>query len=90
MNKTEFIDALASSNRWEKDRFGHYKCITKNTDGENVKFRLKIQKISVRLERCMIMDDGAKKWFNISSAYYKDIINIRERAYRLGGAHISL
>lgn len=92
MNMSDFTALLNLSTKWKKDRFGHYKRIIKDANGEDIQLRFKIQKISVRLEKNITRQDGTKEWYNISSTYYKDIVHVRGSVYLLGksGMHVAL
>lgn len=62
MKVQELRNKLDQSNFWEQDAWGHYKSPTG-------KSRIKIQKISVRVEHKM--DDG--RWFSKVNDYLKNI-----------------
>lgn len=76
MKLDEFI-ALMLERGWVRDRFGHLqKTINLKISGEvkPILHRVKLQKISVRLERRTLLDTtGEKRWYLMSSCYTKDI-----------------
>jgi hypothetical protein len=62
MTKSELVSMLSNSERWTRDRFGHFKNSTGN-------IRLKIQPRALRCERKL--SDG--RWINCASDYYGNI-----------------
>lgn len=89
MNKAEFSDILASSNKWTKDLYNHYKRIVKDSDGTDKVFRLKMKTNSVSLEKRIVSADG-NYWLKLTGCYYKDITMVRESVYRLGKSVIKI
>lgn len=85
MDIKELKSALVTKG-WTEDRFGNLKkeVAGRDTDGTEVvrKYRVKVQKISVRLERQFTIEASpyspeTKDWALVSNAYLKDI-KVRE------------
>lgn len=81
MDINELKTALASKG-WSEDRFGHLKHDFRTADGKVYTYRVKVQKLSVRLERQYTIESSqyspAKTdWSKVDGAYLKDI-KVRE------------
>jgi len=76
MKLQEFIERMQERG-WVLDRFGHLKKHIPRSIGDKddtIEHRIKIQKISVRLERRPFLEiTGEKRWYLMSSCYIKDI-----------------
>lgn len=89
ISKDDLIAELKNSNTWKEDRFGHFKKeIIRN--GIIGKYRIKVQEISVRLEKQLVMEDGRKEWFKITGSYFKDIVKIDHGVYRIGSYKVKI
>lgn len=80
------LKAALTSKGWSEDAYGHMKRTIKvlaSEDGKDtITYRVKVQKISVRLERQYEIEatqysPASKNWANIVSCYLKDI-KVRE------------
>jgi hypothetical protein len=67
MEQSECKSLLLSAG-WKEDQWGHMK--NKSVNGEM--FRVKFEKISLRVEKQHSMTHGLKSWINIQSVYYSD------------------
>jgi hypothetical protein len=75
------LKAALISKGWTEDRFGNLKREAQNPNGTSL-YRVKVQKISIRLERQYTIEKMAysperKDWALIESAYLKDV-KVRE------------
>ena len=66
-NKSEVTIALEKSSVWERDRWGHFQTVH---NGQT--YRLKMQELSIRFERKVLVT-GKAEWMNIASDYYKNV-----------------
>ena len=81
MTRAEFIAALRQSPIWEEDMYGHFKL-----EWKGIKYRLKIQAISVRYEKKSLQFDP---WFLKASDYFKNV-NIEDGRLKLQGRLIPI
>lgn len=65
--KLEVTIALEKSSVWERDRWGHFQTVH---NGQT--YRLKMQELSIRFERKVLVA-GKAEWMNIASDYYKNV-----------------
>ena len=66
-NKSEVTIALEKSDVWKRDRYGHFQTVH---NGQS--YRLKVQELSIRFERKVLVA-GKAEWMNIASDYYKNV-----------------
>ena len=66
-NKSEVTFALGISNVWKRDRYGHFQTVH---NGQT--YRLKIQDLSIRFEKKMLVT-GKAEWVNMVSDYYRNV-----------------
>ena len=66
-NKSEVTIALEMSDVWKLDRYGHFQTVH---NGQT--YRLKMQDLSIRFERKMIVT-GKAEWVNMISDYYRNV-----------------
>ena len=66
-NKSEVTITLEKSDVWKRDRWGHFQM----KDGEQ-SYRLKIQDLSIRFEKKMLVG-GKAEWVNMISDYYRNV-----------------
>ena len=66
-NKSEVTIALEKSDVWKLDRYGHFQTVH---NGQT--YRLKMQDLSIRFERKMIVT-GKAEWVNMISDYYRNV-----------------
>ncbi len=66
-NKSEVTIALEMSDVWKRDRYGHFQA--KSGDQS---YRLKMQDISIRFEKKVIIV-GKSEWLNVVSDYYRNV-----------------
>ena len=76
------LKAALISKGWTEDRFGHLKHDFRGPEGEVRTYRVKVQKLSVRLERQYTIEasqysPAKNDWSKVDSAYLKDI-KVRE------------
>jgi hypothetical protein len=69
MSKQEVID-WALNHGWHRDNFGHVQMELRNT-----KYRLKLQKTSIRYEKQVTYSDGQHAWVRLTSVYYSELVN---------------
>ncbi len=74
--KMEVTFALELSSVWKEDRYGHFQTM-KGTQA----YRLKMQDLSVRFEK-RVMITGKAEWLNVVSDYYKNV-SVGEREGKL-------
>ncbi len=67
-NKSEVTIALEKSSVWKRDRYGHFQ----TTNNDRV-YRLKIQELSIRFEKKVLVW-GKAEWMNVISDYYKNAV----------------
>jgi len=67
-NKSEVTIALEKSDVWKLDRYGHFQTVN---DGQS--YRLKMQDLSIRFEKKMLVG-GRAEWVNMISDYYRNVI----------------
>lgn len=81
------LKAALVSKGWNEDAYGHHKktvAVTINGEQTARLFRVKIQKLSVRLERRTTVSDKSE-WFKVTSCYLKDIKVREDGALIIGG-----
>ena len=61
------ITAWATKNGWTKDSYGNLKKIS-----SGIVYRIKLQKLNLRIERKGVYENADVKWEKLSSAYYRD------------------
>ena len=66
-NRSEVTIELEKSSVWERDRWGHFQTVH---NGQT--YRLKMQELSIRFERKVLVA-GKAEWMNIASDYYKNV-----------------
>ena len=66
-NKSEVTIALEMSDVWKLDRYGHFQTVH---NGQT--YRLKIQDLSIRFEKKMLVT-GKAEWVNMISDYYRNV-----------------
>ena len=66
-NKSEVTIALEMSDVWKRDRYGHFQTVH---NGQT--YRLKMQELSIRFERKMLVA-GRAEWVNMISDYYRNV-----------------
>ena len=66
-NKSEVTIALEMSDVWKLDRYGHFQTVH---NGQT--YRLKIQDLSIRFEKKMLVT-GKAEWVNVISDYYRNV-----------------
>ena len=66
-NKSEVTIALEKSDVWKRDRYGHFQTVH---NGQT--YRLKIQDLSIRFEKKMLVG-GKAEWVNMISDYYRNV-----------------
>jgi len=66
-NKSEVTIALEMSDVWKRDRYGHFQTVH---NGQT--YRLKIQDLSIRFEKKMLVG-GKAEWVNMISDYYRNV-----------------
>lgn len=66
-NRSEVTITLEKSSVWERDRWGHFQ----TTKGEQ-SYRLKMQELSIRFEKKVLVA-GRAEWINIISDYYRNV-----------------
>lgn len=66
-NKSEVTIALEKSDVWKRDRYGHFQA---KNDGQS--YRLKMQELSIRFERKVLVA-GRAEWVNMISDYYRNV-----------------
>lgn len=66
-NKSEVTIALEMSDVWKLDRWGHFQTVH---NGQT--YRLKMQELSIRFERKMLVA-GRAEWVNMISDYYRNV-----------------
>ena len=66
-NKSEVTIALEKSDVWKLDRYGHFQTVN---DGQT--YRLKMQDLSIRFERKVLVT-GKAEWVNVISDYYRNV-----------------
>ncbi len=66
--KKEVTFALGISRVWKRDRYGHFQ----TTNNDQV-YRLKIQELSIRFEKKVLVG-GKAEWLNVISDYYKNAV----------------
>lgn len=66
-NKSEVTIALEMSDVWKLDRYGHFQTVH---NGQT--YRLKMQELSIRFERKMLVT-GKAEWVNVISDYYRNV-----------------
>ena len=66
-NKSEVTIALEKSDVWKRDRYGHFQTVH---NGQT--YRLKIQDLSIRFEKKMLVG-GRAEWVNAVSDYYRNV-----------------
>ena len=64
----EDLDKILTKSGWKLDRYGNYILESK---GE--KYRMKMQKTSVRYEVQCVHSDNSKSWVRLRGAYIKDL-----------------
>lgn len=72
------LKAALVAKGWTEDRFGHFKHDFRDSSGNIRTYRVKVQKLSVRLERqyeipAAPYSPAHKDWSKIESCYLKDI-----------------
>ena len=86
-NKSEVTIALEMSDVWKLDRYGHFQTVH---NGQS--YRLKMQELSVRFEKKVLVA-GRAEWVNIVSDYYRNTrLGEREgkRVLRIGNRALPL
>ena len=86
-NKSEVTLALEVSSVWKRDRYGHFQ-----TAHNGQSYRLKMQELSVRFEKKVLVA-GRAEWVNIVSDYYRNTrLGEREgkRVLRIGNRALPL
>lgn len=76
MKKQEFVEEMKKRG-WNQDRWGHFQKEV-SLSGDKRIMRLKVQKISVRVEKQIIYAEtqytkATKGWLHCDSAYMRDI-----------------
>ena len=66
-NKSEVTIALEMSDVWKRDRYGHFQTVH---NGQT--YRLKIQDLSIRFEKKMLVG-GRAELVNVVSDYYRNV-----------------
>lgn len=66
-NKSEVTIALEISNVWKRDRYGHFQTVH---NGQT--YRLKMQDLSIRFEKKVLVT-GKAEWVNMISDYYRNV-----------------
>ena len=66
-NKSEVTIALEKSDVWKRDRYGHFQAVN---NGQT--YRLKIQDLSIRFEKKVLVT-GKAEWVNMISDYYRNV-----------------
>ena len=66
-NKSEVTIALEKSDVWKRDRYGHFQTVH---NGQT--YRLKIQDLSIRFEKKVLVT-GKAEWINVISDYYRNV-----------------
>ena len=66
-NKSEVTIALEKSDVWKRDRYGHFQTVH---DGQS--YRLKMQDLSIRFEKKVLIGERAE-WLNLASDYYRNV-----------------
>ncbi len=66
-NKSEVTIALEMSDVWKRDRYGHFQTVH---NGQT--YRLKMQELSIRFEKKMLVG-GRAEWVNVVSDYYRNV-----------------
>lgn len=66
-NKSEVTIALEKSDVWKRDRYGHFQTVH---NGQT--YRLKMQELSIRFERKVLVT-GKAEWVNVISDYYRNV-----------------
>jgi len=66
-NKSEVTIALEKSDVWKLDRYGHFQTVN---DGQS--YRLKMQDLSIRFEKKVLIGERAE-WLNLASDYYRNV-----------------
>ena len=66
-NRSEVTIALEMSSVWERDRWGHFQTVN---DGQS--YRLKMQDLSIRFEKKVLVG-GRAEWVNMVSDYYRNV-----------------
>ena len=66
-NKSEVTIALEKSDVWKLDRYGHFQTV-----GNGQTYRLKMQDLSVRFEKKVLIGERAE-WLNLASDYYRNV-----------------
>ena len=66
-NRAEVTIALEKSDVWKLDRYGHFQTVN---DGQS--YRLKMQDLSIRFEKKMLVG-GRTEWVNMVSDYYRNV-----------------
>ena len=66
-NKSELTIALEMSDVWKRDRYGHFQTVH---NGQT--YRLKMQELSIRFERKVLVT-GKAEWVNVISDYYRNV-----------------
>lgn len=66
-NKSEVTIALEMSDVWKRDRYGHFQTVH---NGQT--YRLKMQELSIRFERKVLVT-GKAEWVNVISDYYRNV-----------------
>lgn len=72
--RAEVRDFFKARPQWDgPDRFGHFKMQRTTEDGTRRKYRMKLQKLSMRLEVLIEHQDGTRSWHRLMSGYYKNV-----------------
>lgn len=66
-NKSEVTIALEMSSVWKRDRYGHFQTVH---NGQT--YRLKMQELSIRFEKKVLVG-GRAEWVNVVSDYYRNV-----------------
>ncbi len=66
-NRAEVTIALEKSSVWNQDRYGHFQTVH---NGQT--YRLKMQDLSIRFERKVLVT-GKAEWVNVISDYYRNV-----------------